>query len=260
MRPARRAATWKDSACRMPTAKNVTPKTSGDASKRRAKTYATNACTTNPPPKESRAKSADSLCTLARDAPSGARGTDGSGAGASTASDSVLESTRPPAAATVYTKKSRCDDGGSGRSDTRATTSAPTDPAMVAIALYAANVRAVPSGPGTPASMGCSSVVNGPDSTTSAEIVPVSAARTRAGSQSVSAKVEPAAAMRANKTAYARLRPTRSPRRPRTTEAAALPISTAPRTTPSSAESRPAAASPTPRAMLPTPYANARSA
>jgi hypothetical protein len=44
-------------------------------------------------------------------------------------------------------------------------------------------------------SIACSRDVNGPDSTTSVEMVPVRAAATSAGSQSVSAKTVPAAAI-----------------------------------------------------------------
>jgi len=44
-------------------------------------------------------------------------------------------------------------------------------------------------------SIACSREVNGPDSTTSVDTVPVSAARIKAGSQSVSAKTVPPTAI-----------------------------------------------------------------
>ena len=69
---------------------------------------------------------------------------------------------------------------------TPAAASEPTAPARYAIALYRPNTRRRASGGASPI-MACSSEVIGPDSFGSVERVPVSAAITSAGNQSLSA-------------------------------------------------------------------------
>ena len=68
-------------------------------------------------------------------------------------------------------------------------------PASVAIALYVPKSLVGSLPPATFGSIDCSSEVNGPDSTTSVETVPVSAASTSAGSEPVSANTVPAPAI-----------------------------------------------------------------
>jgi hypothetical protein len=65
--------------------------------------------------------------------------------------------------------------------------------------LYVAKSLVRPAASTVRGSIACSSVVNGPDSTTSVETVPVSAARTSAHTSSVSAKTVPDPAMRARR-------------------------------------------------------------
>lgn len=113
--------------------------------------------------------------------------------------------------------------------------SAPTEPASVATVLYVPK-SGVGSWPAAACgSIACSSEVNGPDSTTSVEIVPVSAAMISAGSAPVTAKSVPATAIARRRARYQRRRPRRSPWRASAREARAFPARIAARIAPTAA-------------------------
>ena len=129
---------------------------------------------------------------------------------------------------------------------------APTEPARVATMLYVPNSRvAEPSA--VKGSIACSSDVNGPDSTTSVEIVPVRAARTNQNTDPVTAKTAPETPIASNKARYARRRPTRSPKRASNTETTAMPTSSAASTSPASRLESRRSASVMPITTLPRP-------
>ena len=97
-RPASRTAPWNESACRIPTAKNAAPRTSGEVPYVSVNQYAMNACVTKPPPKESSAKRPERRRTIPRERSSGARALRATG---STASESPSVSTAPTTATTT---------------------------------------------------------------------------------------------------------------------------------------------------------------
>ena len=101
--------------------------------------------------------------------------------------------------------------------------------------------------------MACSTDVNGPDSLTSTDRVPVSPATISSGSELDNAKIVPATAISAYSSAYTRRRPSWSARRARTIEARAEPASSDANTSPTWGEVRPPCASETPRITLPKP-------
>jgi hypothetical protein len=186
IRRARRTAASNDAACRIPTAKKITPSVAGEVPHSRVNQKAMYAWTTNPPPNESSAKSPDSRATTARERSSGreppVRGEP------SSACDRPVETTSAISATTGYSRSSRC--GCTSSSSTAPAARAPMEPASVATMLYVPNRRVaepwVVNG-----SMACSSDVNGPDSTTSVETVPVSAATTNQNTDPVSANTAP---------------------------------------------------------------------
>jgi hypothetical protein len=130
---------------------------------------------------------------------------------------------------------------------------APSEPASVATVLYVPKSAVTVSSAAAWGSIACSSDVNGPDSTMSTETVPVSAAATSAGKDSVSANTSPAAAIATSSERYARRRPIRSPYRARTIDARATPASIAVNTTPTRVDERPDCSRETPMTMLPSP-------
>lgn len=93
-------------------------------------------------------------------------------------------------------------------------------------------------------------VVMGPDSFGSVDIVPVSAASTRNGTEPVRAKTVPATPMVTNSRTYVRRRPTASPQRPTASDETAMPMSIAVKTAPTSPSRSPVAASEAPMRTL----------
>jgi hypothetical protein len=99
MRPARRTAAWKESACRIPTAKKTIASVCGEASYLRVKRKAMNVCGTKPPPKLSSANSAERRATMPRERWSGGRGSSSSSWPSSTAGETRDDARSPVAAA-----------------------------------------------------------------------------------------------------------------------------------------------------------------
>ncbi len=123
----------------------------------------------------------------------------------------------------------------------------------MATVLYVPKSRVASRPPAALGSMACSSDVNGPDSTTSVDTVPVSAASTSSHVSPVSANAAPANPMTTKSAVYQRRRPTRSPVRAIAIDASATPASSAERTSPTSKPESPRRASVTPMRMLPSP-------
>ncbi len=170
----------------------------------------------------------------------------------SSVSDSPRATSAPITPTAAYTRSMRC--GSMPSAGTRAAASAPAEPARVATVLYSPNRRVgSPPAPTALGSIACSSDVNGPDSTTSVETVPLRAASTRSQISSVSANAMPARPMRRKRAAYQRRRPTRSAVRAIATDVSATPARSAARTSPTSKPDSPLRASVTPMRTLPRP-------
>lgn len=112
---------------------------------------------------------------------------------------------------------------------------------------------------GSVASMGCSSEVNDPDSTTSVDSAPLKPAR-RSHSGDGNANTTPARAKNTYVATYDRRRPTRSASCASPTVAPTVPTTTSVRMSPTVVDEYPRCASVTPTSIAPKPYTNARNA
>src|SRR4051794_25607393 len=106
--------------------------------------------------------------------------------------------------------------------------------------------------------MACSSEVNGPDSTTSVDSVPISATRNSAQNAVVRPNTSPAAESPMNNTAYSRRRPIRLANRPTTIDVMAVPARTAASRALTCVPDQPRASSEAPSSTDVIPYPNAR--